>query len=643
MSLSDQHMRRRLDDLEREARERPRRHALRLLGLVALGYAYPLLLLGGAFGVLMLVVLAPFALEMRWTPAVAVLYLFFLAAAMGLVTAVLAAFRVELPPLQGHEIRAGEAEPLRDLIAQVQRQMNAPGIDRIYISPDLNASVTQRRGHAFWGRRKGQLQLGLPLLRALTPQQFRAVLAHEFGHLRGRHSDFGAWIYRVERTWQTLAFAFNTSQGVRWMFLGWFIRWYGSKLAIASLPLRRLHEYHADRAGAQTAGGDTAARTLITIDWTAYQMSKRFWPALIREAVRDPLPPGDLLRRIGGFLENVAATDGADHWRQYVIHRRTPIGDDHPCLNDRLTALGCGRMLARDDAAPLPAPSEADSALALLGERRDHLVAVVNAAWKAMAIHRWRYEHALAKQMREKAEKEIASGAAAGGAPGGDPVAVAWRKAQLEADLAGPDEAAQVLALFLADHPDHAEANFSLGCLLLQQYDEAAVACLETAMRGNSDHITPALNMLLQYYREAGRDDEAEPIRHRLEEHEKQLLHARKERLTVKSREKFLPHNVNDGELQKLRRVLLYHPRIRAAYLAQKQVNLFTDKPSYVLAIERRFYLMEENRRADKRLIETLHSQLELPCAVVILKHRAPGLRRRIQSACPTPIFVAPD
>jgi Zn-dependent protease with chaperone function len=39
--------------------------------------------------------------------------------------------------------------------------------------------------------------LGLPLLQTLTVSQFRAVMAHEFGHYYGGDTKLGPWVYKT--------------------------------------------------------------------------------------------------------------------------------------------------------------------------------------------------------------------------------------------------------------------------------------------------------------------------------------------------------------------------------------------------------------------------------------------------------------
>ena len=199
-----------------------------------------------------------------------------------------------------------------------------------------------------------------------------------------------------------------------------------------------------------------------------------------------------------------------------------------------------------------------------------------------------------------------------------------------------------MVGAFVQRVPEHAWANFTLGRLLLEQDDPRAEQHLETAMRSDSDYVTPSLTMLLEYWRELGRDEKAEPIQRRLLEHERALASAQRERLRVGFRDRLLPHELPADQVEKVRRKLFFYPQIRAAYLARKQVRLFSDKPSYVLAIHRRPRLLEDGR-SNKLLAESLAAQMEFPCAVVVLKWRSRRLLSRVLRACPSPIFHATD
>lgn len=635
MTRSDERTRSRLDSLEWEARHRPRRHALRLLGLVLLGYLYPLLLMVVSFGsVVVVLALAPLAANSD--ARAIVLYLVALLLALALAAAILRTFWVSIPVPEGHALADDDAQPLRSLVDEVRRSMNGPPIHHIHISIHLNASVVQRRRFGLWGPRINYLIIGLPMLIAITPEQLRAVIAHELGHLRGRGSTFHAWLYRVNQTWALLAGPFTEGSALRRIIMGWFVQRFGAHLATSTLAVRRLHEYAADRISAEVVGPLTTARALLRVDFAGHRLAKRFWPAVIREAGRTPLPPADIFGRMAGFLASRPEPEVVRCWRQREHRSRTPVTSEHPSLVDRLEAVGCRSMLDGNPIEAAEGTNVGAGAVNLLGHCRDRVWNVANASWKAVAIERWRYEHAVVKYMLEKPDGD------------GEPLAETdeagrqWEAIQVQVHYGPLDEAMGLLRDFLSRFPEHPAANYALGQMLLEQDDEEAVGFLETAMRGDSDCVSPALHMLLDYYRQAGRDQEADPIQKRLTEHEQALARARTERLKVSRRDRFMPHDLKARELEKLRRVLYRYPQIKAAYLVRKQVRTFTDKPSYVLAVQRRTRVLE-NSRADKHLIESLRSQIPLTCAVVVLGWSSISLQSRLREACPSPVFSAPD
>jgi Zn-dependent protease with chaperone function len=689
MSASDAKTRARLEFLEWEARHRPRVHALRLLALALLGYLYPAALVLFSFALLAgLLALGPAAWRGLDDFRVVILYVAAVVAALVLTVAVMSSFLVSLPEADGHPLGLAEAAPLGAMVEEARAAVGAPPVHRVHVDARLNAAAAQRPRFGFWGPSKNYLFVGVPLLAALTPAQLRSVLAHELGHLRGRHNGFTAWVYRVQQTWASLAAPFRNAPWLRRAVMGWFVARYGDYFSASTLALRRLHEYEADRRAAGAAGAADTAAALARLAWADYRMSHELWPALFRESGREPLPPADVLGRIGGLFASPPPGRALARWRRRERDARTPVSAEHPRLAERLAALGCPGLLdAAGDGEVVPGvPAEVApdaSALALLGESRARLTAVANASWKAMAIGRWRAEHAAARAMRDAAAKAIRDAGQAVGEPGagesgagesgagergasepaarpGDEsgaesgeqsgsesvegaAAAAWERVRVEAEYRPPGEAAVLLRDFLARFPGHGAAHFSLGRLLLECDEDGFAEELEAAMAADSDFAGPGLQLLFEHHRAAGRDAEADALRARLERHAQALAAARTERTSVSRRDRFLPHDLKPQEVEKLRRLLNRYPRVRAAYLARKQVRHFSDKPGYVLAVRRRSQLLGDNRQADKHLVESLRAEVAQPCAVVLLGATSRGLVRRMMRVCPSPLFEAND
>src|SRR5262245_19553835 len=179
MFRSDERIRARLDFLEWEARQHPRRHALRLIALAIVGYLYPALLLAGSLAlVAAMIALARVAWESS-ADSLIVLYFAALLGSLVLAAAVLRTFWVRLPEPTEPELAPDQAPALRAMIDELRQTLDAPRVHHIHISPDFNAAASQRPRFGFWGPRTNHLMIGMPILVALNERQLRVVLAHE--------------------------------------------------------------------------------------------------------------------------------------------------------------------------------------------------------------------------------------------------------------------------------------------------------------------------------------------------------------------------------------------------------------------------------------------------------------------------------
>ena len=225
------------------AAARPRAYRLRVAALAALGIGYVLLMLVATLA-LVVVALAgvvvsknPAVLKVAWLP-------------LALAWSIARSLRVPMPPPAGEPLPPGDAPALFAEIEQVRRSLRAQRIHSVVLTKDFNASVSQVPRLGIFGWTRNHLTLGLPLLAALTPEQFRAVLAHELGHLARDHARFGNWIYRIRRVWAQLLDAMERRSGFTHRLFTRFFDWYGPYFNAYSFALARANEYEADRASA---------------------------------------------------------------------------------------------------------------------------------------------------------------------------------------------------------------------------------------------------------------------------------------------------------------------------------------------------------------------------------------------------------
>ena len=376
---------------------------------------------------------------------------------------------VKVSPPEGVRVTLAEAPELFAMLDAIRRRTGGPEPDRVIITPDFNAAIVQHPRLGMFGWHRNYIVLGLPLLLALPRDEVMAVIGHEYGHLAGAHGKMTAWIYRVRMTWLRLSASFGHSI-VGGLFQDFF-KWYGPWFNAYSFVLARNNEYAADRAAADVGGAEVAARALtrVSIETHRYQ---RFWANLFEKAAAEgddrvfpharmgahfvqPMEPLDLRRAL-----NTALNDATD------------INDTHPCLKDRLAALG--------QALPELQPIERRGADDLLGPAMlVRLSEALDGDWWQRAGSAWTRHRAEALTARQ-ALSEMDTKASHGELDEDDD----WEHQRL-IEACGQDERALDKARArTVTRPDEVAAHLCLGRLLLERGDAEGLASLQVVLEG---------------------------------------------------------------------------------------------------------------------------------------------------------------
>ena len=216
---------------------------------------------------------------------------------------------VRMPSPAGRRVQRADAPALFDLIDEVLAASQAPVPHTVLLTWDFNASVGQRPRLGWLGWSQDFLMIGVPLMAALTPLQFKAVLAHEFAHLRGGHGRFGNWIYRLRVIWGQLLERLlkrRTRSSSVALFLR-FMRWYMPRFNAYTFALARVQEFESDAWAAQVAGTQAAAEVLVQLSLQGQRMQEKFWRPLNARADQEREVPN---RCFHGFVYTFGSTSG---------------------------------------------------------------------------------------------------------------------------------------------------------------------------------------------------------------------------------------------------------------------------------------------------------------------------------------------
>jgi Zn-dependent protease with chaperone function len=218
---------------------------------------------------------------------------------------------------------------LEDVATNVEQQMPV----EVYITRDVNAAVLQVGGFMGFGSRR-VMELGLPLMQALTKSQFRAVVAHEFGHYDGGDTNLAPLVYRtreaIERTVRTLA---DDDSFLHKPFL-----WYGNFYLRVTQAISRAQELAADRLAARVAGAKNAASALTNVERAALAYDPYWSGEVMPLLLSGFFPP-----YMDGF-QRFTRESAIDSQVNELVDKnlRDPQKseyDSHPPLRERLDAL----------------------------------------------------------------------------------------------------------------------------------------------------------------------------------------------------------------------------------------------------------------------------------------------------------------
>ena len=185
------------------------------------------------------------------------------------------------------EITKEDQPRLFAFIGKLTNDVQTPFPKKIYVSPDVNAAVFYNS--SFWSMflpvRKN-LQIGLGLVNSLNVSEFKAVMAHEFGHFSQRSMKLGSFVYNVNKiihnmlfqnsgyanflgSWARVdgIFAFfaqitaSIAQGIQ----GVLRQMYGV-INKSYMRLSREMEFHADAVAASVTGSQSLVTALRRIE-----------------------------------------------------------------------------------------------------------------------------------------------------------------------------------------------------------------------------------------------------------------------------------------------------------------------------------------------------------------------------------------
>ena len=275
--------------------------------------------------------------------------------ALALVGAGLAILRAIVPPRDsfdppGPQLRPVDHPELAVLLDDVAKKSGVTAADSVYLDLDLNAAVLEHRGDRI-------MLLGLPLLATLSPDELRAVVAHEYGHYKGGDTRFVGWIWRtrhaVLNSVEQLA---NSESWFRRDIVRWPFHFYAVIFMRVTNAVSRRQEFAADLLSAEVASPAAAGSALRRLNALG-PLYETFWYSdvgpMLDARKRPPIAAG-----FADMASHTSMSTKLDELVRTDIREREPDPyASHPTLRQRLEALGASVAEAAPPPAEVPAIS----------------------------------------------------------------------------------------------------------------------------------------------------------------------------------------------------------------------------------------------------------------------------------------------
>jgi heat shock protein HtpX len=282
-------------------------------------------------------------------------------------------------------------------ISRVAEELGEPLPAEVSLCLQLNASVEQKGGTLGFGGYR-VLNLGLPLLTALTVTEFRAILAHEFAHYYGGDTRLSSLLRTsVVAMKRTLENADSHSALIEslprsWVFIGaqlayagvtGVMKFYWHLLLSAVQAISRRQEYRADEIACAAAGSEALIEGLCRINAAS--------PAWIEFYFVEAMPVLEFGYRLpiaAGFTQYIATASNtaiaADHLNEVMKKTEPDTLDSHPPLSLRIAAA------KRFTATPRFSEADSSQAVTLLGETERLELDLCRQAWTKVAVDQLR-------------------------------------------------------------------------------------------------------------------------------------------------------------------------------------------------------------------------------------------------------------
>ena len=238
----------------------------------------------------------------------------------------------------GRLITPSEAPQLWASLDAIAAHVGTRPVDEVYVAPTAIIGVMERGSvlQKLIGRGQRRLVLGLGVLPGMTQHQFKAILAHEYGHFCHRDWVGGQMAIRIQHSIHQMILRLAVGRLDNWLNPAWiFIQIFYRVYLRITLGASRLQEIQADHRAAATYGPEHCISALLHI--TRQNLTfKMHAPQKIERSMQTNLDCLNLYTLSHSRAETLPGFSSA---LEKALNRPTSPYDSHPAVVERIEFL----------------------------------------------------------------------------------------------------------------------------------------------------------------------------------------------------------------------------------------------------------------------------------------------------------------
>ncbi len=574
LTLSDEQFEKIAHETEQKAKYDYEGYKKQLIAFASLGYFYIGLIVALLFGLIGGIILIILSTGRIYGAELKIILILLV-----VVFLVLKSLWVKFDPPKGIPLEKKDYPELFKLLDEVCTKLNTRA-DKVVLDENFNAAVMEVPKLGLLGFNTNYLMLGLPFLQSVTREELKAVLAHEFGHLSGKHSQTSSWIYSLRMQWANIL----KEMGQQSVLFYPFFAWYMPRYIAYSMIMIRDHEKEADADAVKITSADDVANMLVLVELKGKHLGEEIWQEIYKKARTQEEAPSGIYNEVGERI-NALPSRKLRQWLDECLKYEGSKIETHPPLRERLAL--CDRLTKFEHISDeqleklvAPIPKGQSAAETLLGDNLQALSDKISEDWHTSVKEIWQQRHQQFLQIEEeikkldaKQEKEALT------------INDLKHKAYLLEELDEHKEAVPIYYQILEQSPSDAIAHFNLGAYISRKHKqenlngEDALKHLEACFKTDIRLAYSAKYLAMGYLKEQKRDHEIA----RFDQYETELKEALDERALLKDTDELLPADLDKETREAVEEMCLGVPQIKEMVVVQKRVHKLPGSRHFVV------------------------------------------------------------